>query len=457
MTNEATSSLIHSPAHDMDLKMFENLDDIADCNLLVPSNKPRLSDEHTHSINLDSDNPNSNEFIESCSSGVYDGSTSSKSDSSSSYSHVGSAFTDKDTHDAVNSYRQIPLPLLKEEGGQPQGSKVDHQAQFESLPTAKPKPSSQRHTASDSAPVTWESSTQLMKGHLPQAQVSVNTQRPDDLKKAFFLQRAQPMNRKRKMPVQVYTDNDKLLEDLIIYSQNLIQSQSTKDRDALRVVQDQIDAKQDEIAQLQARSLSKASRVKLGRLLVQKPDLEFSEREIYIFQESPDSQSVTIRLLAHNEKKGPKHRAKKLVTRINYIAQYLDGFDHLFSLLGLDERQRPGSGSEPVGEREVLKWFYELIFVDTQDHPPLMGPAELSLPLSEEQQKKYSPAQMILRKAFTQESELTSAQAAAVALKLRMEFDQPQSPMSLDKLVSNASSLVSNIHPVKSFQKEPVP
>jgi hypothetical protein len=258
------------------------------------------------------------------------------------------------------------------------------------------------------------------------------------------------------MPVQVYTDDDKLMEGLIAYSQNLIQSQSSKDREALRVFQDLIDAKQDEIAQLHGRSLGKASRVKLGRLLVQNPDLELSEGEIYIFQASPDSESVSIKLLAHNEKKGPKHAAKKLVTRINYIAQHLDGFDHLFSVLGLDhERHQPGSG--PVGERELLKWFYELIFVDTKDHPPLMGQAKLLLPLSEEQQKKYSPAQMILQKALAQQTELTSAQAAAVALKLRMEFDQPKTLISLDELVSKASSLTYNIQPVEKLQKEPVP
>ncbi|KAA1133785.1 hypothetical protein PGTUg99_017840 [Puccinia graminis f. sp. tritici] len=60
MAGEGMTSLSHPPAHDMDQWMSDHLDDITDCNLLVPSNKPRLSDEHTHSINLDSDNPNSN-------------------------------------------------------------------------------------------------------------------------------------------------------------------------------------------------------------------------------------------------------------------------------------------------------------------------------------------------------------------------------------------------------------
>jgi hypothetical protein len=60
MASEGMTAFSHPPAHDMDPRMFENLDDITDCNFMLPSNKPRLSDEHTHSINLDSDNPNSN-------------------------------------------------------------------------------------------------------------------------------------------------------------------------------------------------------------------------------------------------------------------------------------------------------------------------------------------------------------------------------------------------------------
>ncbi|EFP90482.2 uncharacterized protein PGTG_16069 [Puccinia graminis f. sp. tritici CRL 75-36-700-3] len=465
MAGEGMTSLSHPPAHDMDQWMSDHLDDITDCNLLVPSNKPRLSDEHTHSINLDSDNPNSNEFIEGYSSDLFHSPESPRSDSSSSYS-VGSEFRDKDMHEAVNSYQ--PSVAMVKEGGQAQELKVaDQQAdQHESLSSVKSKPRSQRQTGSDSAPATWGSRGQLMEGPLPDQGQELES--PDNLKNdVVLLQKAQRATRKRKTPVQASTgvpysamDDGKLTDKLVIYARKLSESQSAEDREAFRIVQAQIAAEREKLIELQRLQVTDASREQLDNKIVQEPDSELTERQIFIFRNPPpDSDSVSIRLLRDNRTKGAIYVGERLVTRVDKVAQFLDIFDHLFSRLALNNNERGIRPAQAGDHREVLDRFYNLIFTETMEHPPLMGSAKRSS-LAGEQPKKFSPAQMSLYKVLTQRPELTNAQAAAVALKFRQEFDKPMSPigaMPLHELVAKASSLDPSLEPVKKVKKkEPV-
>ncbi|OAV90965.1 hypothetical protein PTTG_28137 [Puccinia triticina 1-1 BBBD Race 1] len=167
--------------------------------------------------------------------------------------------------------------------------------------------------------------------------------------------------------------------------------------------------------------------------LTQQTDSELEEEDIVVYPSNPklklpkDGKEPThnayIKLRLPSHKMQVPEKANRVVTRAQRIGEYLD-YLHQFPQIMPDAQIQVKISNE--AHQNLLEWFYNLLFKDTQDHPPLLGWAQLEFPLKHGNHKKFNPAQIILYKALTQAGWLTISQVAYVAIKLRniwLEFN----------------------------------
>ncbi|KAA1098375.1 hypothetical protein PGT21_034381 [Puccinia graminis f. sp. tritici] len=226
---------------------------------------------------------------------------------------------------------------------------------------------------------------------------------------------------------------NKKLAGMVKRTQNLSWRQNAEDKQIAKSIQKKIKMKMDVLKELYKVRINPKTKFKLGNLL-QQPDPEVSDKDIIIHVWSPQlglldqdgkkaHHNVYIKIPLQSETKLAHNKANRLVGRIKRIALTLNNFNHYLTLDREDEEE-PGNLTNQ-DHQDLMEWFYDLIFTDTQDHLPLLGWAQLKLPMTEENShKRLNPSQILLYKSLTQQKKFTRSQSAHVSLQLRKTWYQ---------------------------------
>ncbi|OAV93948.1 hypothetical protein PTTG_27153 [Puccinia triticina 1-1 BBBD Race 1] len=373
-----TGGIFPTKNHDIDSEIFGSLGEIT--NNSPWRSKMHISDKNTFNI-MDVD-PVPIESSPGFFSDVYNNCKSAGSVPPSSLSNsivVGNKGI-QNAHDAYH-------PLLKECGWY-EGLGVDQQAQYQSLPTVisltKPRPSASH--------LEWKSRAKTMKGAKKTKQISPQTPNKDK-PESLIHAKDQTGNRKFNKSTQVTTKllfrelqeakKDKLLHNQFVEARDKKYDTKAKESKAAEDLEKKIEDNRDAIVNAYRVPNRAEYRVTLTQFLPQ-PDSELEGKEIAIYPSYSrhgdkfprdgiqETHNAYIKLLSTPSKTLPEAtmKANRVLFRTKMIGHYLDYLQQFPEIFSKAQLQSKISDED---HEHLLEWFYNLVFKDTQDHPPLMG------------------------------------------------------------------------------------
>ncbi|KAI7960815.1 hypothetical protein MJO28_001304 [Puccinia striiformis f. sp. tritici] len=212
---------------------------------------------------------------------------------------------------------------------------------------------------------------------------------------------------------------DQILQNLDEQAHQSMDKQTIEDSQAAHDLRARIEGKRKAIKNLydkdQTKALGQAARRKIGEV-----EMEIAyglgSRELAT-EENSEGHNVYYRILIKSRgKPSAKIKARRLVGKIKLIGAALDRLHNLFALKKLDEKLL---GDHTNGaHQELLEWFYNLIFTDTIDHPPLLGRTRITFPIELNPNKHFNQPQKILQGVLSNGVVLEKDEAAFVAREL---------------------------------------
>ncbi|WAR52202.1 hypothetical protein PtB15_1B641 [Puccinia triticina] len=424
LISAAHDGIFQTNNHNIDSEVFGNLEDMTDFNFA----RHRISETDTfHNMDLVLTNRLPRESSHSYFPDVYNYRNSAGSVPTSSLST--GVVSEKGIQNTNNVY-QTSNPFLKERELY-EGLGVDQHAVYQSLPktvsTSKPR-SSESH-------LEWKSRAKSMKGPRKMNKIGLTAQQ-DNSQSAIHGPLNQTGNRKTKKYVRVKAEvifkeledakKDTILGKQLVAAREKEYKMATDERKAFKDFRNKVENKREELQLAYGVRNTRQYRVAL-ELFLQQTDPELEGKKIAIYpppfrhtlsrngMEANHNSYIKL-ILPSAARKQSEVCANRLVHRITMIGHYLDYMQQFPHFITEVQEQ----GIIPDEEhQDLLEWFYNLVFKDTQDHPPLLGWAEIHFSPQQNANKKFNPTQILIYKSLMQSGTLTIPQAGRVALELR--------------------------------------
>ncbi|KAA1100055.1 hypothetical protein PGT21_028568 [Puccinia graminis f. sp. tritici] len=238
----------------------------------------------------------------------------------------------------------------------------------------------------------------------------------------------------------IYFKNGERMLTLCGKAFNSLEFQSAEDSQAFKIFEDKLLHKTKDIEKLYAYNISPNTG-------------EFKEiGGLLIFMRHLTDDCIQIRLPT-NSKSGKEKNIEILTKKIKRIGEALNAIHNLYSLNELDKilHIKPEKN-----HKSILDWLYEILFIDTEEHLPLLGTRLESSLLPT---KKFNTAQICLYKSLTHNEKSGKVKDMITALNLmeiwyQTELSRNGKALSTEEY-RRLASLATELIPIQHRAKNP--